>query len=368
MSGSAKRSDKLGSVAALAVLGVSAVSAALRGGRDPSPVPAPTEQPPAGPGGVRGRLDRAQQRRRPIAFCVGVIKKFGDDRAGHYAALIAYYGFFSLFPAMLALVTILGFVLEGREDLRRDIESSAIGQFPVIGDSIAGASGEPLSGHGLALAVGLAGALWAGLGAMQAAQDAMNGIWDVPRQKFPNFIWKRVRSFLMLLLVGGLLIGGSVLSQIATLLDELGPVARVLLIAASIALDVIVFWVSFRLLTVANVAWRQLLAGALVAGCAYYALQLVGQWYVTRALDGAENTYGTFAVVIGLLSWLYLQAQVTMFAAEINVVATYRLWPRSLFGPPRTPGDRGSLTAEAESQQMHESEDIDVTFRPERGR
>ncbi len=318
--------------------------------------------PPARPG-VLGRLDDTQQRIRPAAFCVGVVKKFGDDRAGQHAALIAYYGFFSLFPALLAMVTILGFVLEDRPNLRDDIKASAIGQFPVIGDSIAGATDQPLSGHGLALAIGLAGALWAGMGAMQAAQDAMNGIWDVPRRLYPNYLRKRVRSLLMLALVGGLLIGGAVLTQFATLLDHLGPPARIGLIAASVALDVSVFWVAFRLLTVAQVAWRCLAPGAVVAGCAYYGLQLLGQWYVTRALDGAENTYGTFAVVIGLLSWLYLQAQVTMFAAEVNVVAARRLWPRSLFGPPRTPGDRASLSAEATSQQMHDTEQIEVTFR-----
>ena len=58
-----------------------------------------------------------------------------------------------------------------------------------------------------------------------------------------------------------------------------------------------------------------------------------GTLYVTHTLKGAQKTYGTFAGVIGLLSWMYLLAQVTMFAAEVNVVRHRRLWPRSLFGP-----------------------------------
>jgi uncharacterized BrkB/YihY/UPF0761 family membrane protein len=48
----------------------------------------------------------------------------------------------------------------------------------------------------------------------------------------------------------------------------------------------------------------------------------------------ASATYGTFALVIGLLSWLYLASTVTLLAAELNVVRSRRLWPRSLAPPP----------------------------------
>ena len=47
-----------------------------------------------------------------------MVKKFGDDRASSLAALVAYYAFFSLFPLLLAFVSILGFVLEGDPSLR----------------------------------------------------------------------------------------------------------------------------------------------------------------------------------------------------------------------------------------------------------
>ena len=50
-------------------------------------------------------------------------------------------------------------------------------------------------------------------------------------------------------------------------------------------------------------------------------------------------TYAQFALVIALLVWLHLGAQLTLYAAEINVVVSRRLWPRSLFGPPAAPAD-----------------------------
>ena len=65
-----------------------------------------------------------------------VVKKFGDDGAGQLAALIAYYGFASLFPLLLVLVTVLGFVLEGSPQTRDEVVHSALGQFPIIGTQL----------------------------------------------------------------------------------------------------------------------------------------------------------------------------------------------------------------------------------------
>src|SRR5437899_2886000 len=82
------------------------------------------------------RLDRFQQSHRWAAFAFGVVKKFGDDRAGNLAALVAYYGFFSLFPLLLVFVSILGLVLRGDPALQHRIVNSALAQFPIIGDTL----------------------------------------------------------------------------------------------------------------------------------------------------------------------------------------------------------------------------------------
>ena len=70
--------------------------------------------------------------------------------------------------------------------------------------------------------------------------------------------------------------------------------------------------------------------GALFGGVAWTALQGIGSWYTRRLVENADKTYGTFAVVIGLLSWIYLQAQVFVYAAEVSSVSSRRLWPRAL--------------------------------------
>src|SRR5207247_11143766 len=82
------------------------------------------------------RFDRFQRQRAWVAFPFAVIKKFGGDKAGYLAALIAYYTFFSIFPLLLVFVTVLGLVLHGNPSLTRSIEDSVLGQFPVIGSQI----------------------------------------------------------------------------------------------------------------------------------------------------------------------------------------------------------------------------------------
>jgi YihY family inner membrane protein len=358
--------DTAGTVAAAALL---AVAAATSRPSNPTQPQRPGDDLGAGPGprtskgGFLGRLDMFQQRNRAFSFVIGVVRKFSDDRAGRLAALIAYYGFFSVFPALLALVTVLGFVLEDNDELRQDIADSALGQFPIIGEQIAGAVDEPLTGNSLALVIGLAGALWAGLGMVQATQDAMNEVWAVERSDYPSFIGKRVRSVIMLVVMGALVVFSTGVAQLVNVVAG-GVLAAIGLVVASVALNLLVFMVAYRVLTVADVGWRTVLPGAGFSAVAYTALQYVGGLYVSRSLDGASSTYGTFAVVIGLLSWIYLIAQMTMFGAEINVVAARRMWPRSLFGDPATRADRLSQAAQVRSQRMNEKMSVDIRFDP----
>ena len=124
-------------------------------------------------------VDRLQQRYGPTAFVFAVFKKFGDDGCGNIAALITYYGFVSLFPLLLVAVTVLGFVLEGNEDLQHQLVDSALANFPIIGDQIQANVGK-VQGSGVGLTIGIVLTLYGGLGIANVAQHAMNRIWGVP--------------------------------------------------------------------------------------------------------------------------------------------------------------------------------------------
>jgi YihY family inner membrane protein len=276
---------------------------------------------------VLRRADAFQQRHAILAFPVAVNKKFGDDQAGYLAALIAYYGFFSLFPLLLVFVSVLGLLLRGNRTLQQHVVNSALKSFPVIGPQIS-RNIHSITGNGVALGIGIAGTLWAGLGVTQAAQHAMNVIWDVSKKDRPNFLVSRVRGLILLAILGTVTIISAVASGIGGSGSDIG--LRIGGIVASFALNAGLFLLSFRVLTRRNLTWGQVLPGAITAALLWTVLQIIGGYYVTHQLKNASNVYGTFALVIGLLVWIYLGAQITLFCAEVNVVRVMHLWPRSL--------------------------------------
>ncbi len=311
----------------------------------------------------RARLeafDRYQQGHRWLAVPVAVVKKFSDDQAGSLAALIAYYGFFSLFPLLLVFVTVLGYVLQGDPGLQASASNGILQQFPIVGPTI-GRNVQALHGNVSSLVIGIAGALYGGLGVTNASQNAFNKVWAVPLKERPNFIQTRLRGLGVLAFLGVLFIISSGASGLVT--GGLGGVLAVVGgIAFSLLVNVCLFLSAFRLLTAAEIETRCLIQGVLVASVLWEVLQIAGGIYVGHVLRHANATYGVFGTVIGLISWLYLGAQATLYAAEINVVRARRLWPRSLLNDPSTIGDEETLTAIAKVEERIEGERIDVTF------
>lgn len=307
-------------------------------------------------------LDRFQRRHGALGFPLGVVKKFADDQAGHLAALMAYYGFFALFPLLLVLVTVLGWVLQGNRELYDEIVNSSLGQFPVIGNDL---RVDALGGSTVALVLGLAAAIWAGLGITLAGQRAMDTVWDIPHRLRRNFLTARVRGLLILLVLG--LLNVAVTTGVGLLVNGLAGFKLTLaLFAATALLDVLLFWAVFRLFTSAEIPTRQLWLGIVLAAVGWAMLQTVGGIYVDRVVRRANATYGFFAIVIGLLSWLYLGGQMLLYSAEANVVRARRLWPRSLLEPV-TAADVQALRAAARVEERREGEHIEVTFGPRSG-
>jgi YihY family inner membrane protein len=297
-------------------------------------------------------VDTVQRRHAFLAFPYAVVKKFGDDDGGQLAGLIAYYGFFSLFPLLLVLVSVLGYVLAGDPHLRERIVGSALDQFPVIGSSLAGHAGlHALRGSWISIVIGTLTALWAGLGVIQTAEHAMNRVWNVPRSRWPNFVFRRVRALAVLGVLGLAVVASSLLSGYGSSGVPSSAMA-VLTDVVAVLINLVWFLVAFQLLTAMPLRWRDLVPGALCAALAWTVLQFAGGYYVSHELRAASNVYGTFALVIALLIWIGLGAQVTLLSAEVNVVRVQHLWPRSLVQPPITDGDERIDRAVLEGSRM----------------
>jgi membrane protein len=305
-------------------------------------------------------FDSTQQRHPWLAIPFAVLKKFSDDSAGGLGAQIAYYAFFSLFPLLLVFVTVLGYVFHGDKSFEKSVESSVLAHFPIVGTSV---KSHKLTGSATAVIVGALISLWAGLGVTQSAHNAFDQVWAVPRKERPDFLRRRLRGLMLLVVLGTLFVVSTAISGLVSAgLGGLSLKTGGILI--SLLLNFCLFAAAFRLLTTATVPTRDLWLGAVVGGILWEILQIGGGIYVNHVVSHASNTYGVFATVLGLLAWLHLGARATLYAAEINVVVTRRLWPRSLFGAPTEPADRATLRALAGVEERSEHERIEVEFRP----
>jgi inner membrane protein YhjD len=310
-------------------------------------------------------IDRGQQRHRPTAFAFGVVKKFGDDAAGSLAALIAYYGFLSIFPLLLVLTTVLGLFFAHDQALQDRIVHSAVGQFPIVGTQLSGPDGVRSlhAGGVIGLVAGLIALLWGAQGVSQAAQRAMAEVWNVPGVVRPGYFPRLGRSFAFIGLLGVDVIATTALAGAVTI----GHGAlwfRLVGAVISLLVNMLLYVVGFRILTPKSVETRHLVPGALVGGFGWTALQYAGTALVGHTLRHANETYGYFGSVLGLISFLFLAAELAVYAAEINVVRARGLYPRSLAPPPLTAADEAVLRANVVEQSRRPEMRVEVDFSP----
>jgi len=320
---------------------------------------------------LAGRLDRFQRRHPGAGFPLAVVYKFFDDQGNYLTAMITYYGFLSLFPLLLLLTSILGFALHDDPRLQEQVLDSALSRFPVLGQQLAD-NVQSLRGSTVAVVVGALGAVYGSLGVVQAAQNAFNKVWAVPRGDRPNPVTARLRSLLMLLVLGVGVVLSTALSGLTTVADRIGDAEvgvglRVGALVASVVLNVGLLAFAFRLLTAESVRTRDVLPGAVGAALVWQVLQSAGTYYLGTSLRGSTATYGLFGVVLGLMVWLYLAAFTVVLCAEVNAVRARRLWPRSLLTPftddvHLTRGDRRAYASYAETERHKGFETVEVDF------
>lgn len=316
------------------------------------------------------RLDRYQREHRWLGLPLGVIYKFFDDRGTHIAATITYYAFVALFPLLLLFFSAAGFFLQGDPTLRSELESSALQSVPVIGSELR-RNIHSFHGSGVGIAVGVLGTLYGGTGVMQATQAGFNRIYGVARSEEPNPLRSRLRSVALLAVLGtGVLVSAAMAIALSTangLSAELDPLVQALGYLLSFVLALGLFTGAFRVLTAQELGLEQVLRGGLLAAVLWELLQVVGAAYVGHELHHANQVYGTFALVLGAIGWIYLQALVLVIAAEINAVLQFHLWPRALLTPftdavVLTQADRRAYSLYAQTQRFKGFERVEAHF------
>jgi membrane protein len=288
------------------------------------------------------KVDAYQRRHEWLAFVVAVIRKFRLDQAGYLATLVAYYAFFSLFPLLLVLVSVLGFILGDESQLRREIITTLLTQIPVIGNQV-NQSISQIRGSGLALGLGVAGTLLAGTSVIRALQHGMNEIWGVPHRHRPNLVVARLQSLAFLALLGTGVVASTLVAGIGGTSGGILPLGlRAAGVATSVALNFGMFLVAFRFLTTAPITIAHVWPGAVFAACGWAAMQTGGGFVIRTLLPRATHLYGFFAIVLGLMAWLFVGSNMTLLAAEINVVRSR--WRRPPTSEPDSPPDEAPVS------------------------
>jgi membrane protein len=305
--------------------------------------------------------DRIQKRRKTTAVAVATFKKFGEDRSTGLAAAIAFWAFFSIFPLLLVLVTLLGWFLPTAD--KASVLTRVADMFPLLDPkTVTG-----LSGATWALILGVVTTLWSGLGVVRTVEFAFNSVWEIPYYQHPNTLEQVRRAVGVLATIGVGLVASTLVSGLLTGSNSgihLGAAGTVVGFLVAAALDVGLVTAAFRILTDRKVSTRGVLPGALLAGVALFLLQEASAFIIARHLRGAQSTYGHFATVITILWWFYLQSILTLVGAQLNVVLQERLYPRSLIDAPQTDADHRVLQAYA-AQRTYQPEES-VTARVER--
>ena len=310
---------------------------------------------------IARRVDAAQQRFAPAALVFGVMKKFGDDNAGTLVTNFAYSAFIAVFPLLLVLVSILNLVLAHDPSARTSLLNSAFSEFPVVGSQLSH------NIHGLqrssvvGLVIGIVGLIWGSTGLAQAGLFSMAQVWNLPGPERPNYVTRLGRSLTFLVVLGVGLVITTALASFGTFGRHnvgLGVLAEVVAALVNIA----VYFLVFRVLTPKVVESRVLVPGAILGGIGWTLLLALGGYLVGHDLRNDSSTYGVFGVVLGLIAWIYLGSELTIYAAELNTVLHRHLWPRGLVQPPLTEADQRWMALQATQNQRRPEQEVAVDY------
>lgn len=253
-----------------------------------------------------------RRRNRFVDVVVETLDGFRRHLTGRNGAVLTYYGFLTLFPLFLAATTILGLLLENKPAWRDDLVGSAAESVPFIGDQIADGR---IGTSWVALAIGLAVALWGSMKAFIGLQLAYDDTWEIPLDDRAGFVTQRVRALIGLGAIGGAQVATVVL---ASLVAEAGlpRFGQILLVVGGLVINVALVSAMYRYLTSADTTWSIVWPGAVFTGSLYTVIQLFGTRITTEI--GKNETYGELGSVLALLTWLGLHATINLFGAELN--------------------------------------------------
>ncbi len=306
------------------------------------------------------RLDDLQMKHKSLSFGYALIKKYSQDQGGNQAALITYYGFLSLFPLLVAALSFAQLAIFKNAHLKSSISSALNNYFPLVGHQLQ-SNVHGLGKAGIALGISILVTIYGAKGVSSILRQAMDGIWQVPRANRAGGVKGIIRSLAVIFIGGaGFIVSGILSSYGAGRSSMVG--LRILSLTISFLLTYAVLLVVLKLSVSVKTPIRNFYVGTAVATVGLQIIQAAGGFVITHELGHFSSLYGSLAIVFVVLFWIYLQARVLLYAAEIDTILYFNLWPRSITGFRRTVADQKALKMYVKRAELTNDENIEVRF------
>lgn len=273
-------------------------------------------------------IDNFQRQNRFFGFSFAVFKKYSEDNVGYKVALLTYYGFLSLFPLLLILTTLASIFAANDPTAQDTITKTVTNYIPAIGSQVYDHI-HSINKSGFALFVGIFLTLYGARGVVDVFRYGAKEIWHEPKIKSESPVKTFARS--TIILTGGL-IGLVVASVFTGYVAAAGSGLPFKLLSVLVNIFLL-FWVFVFVLKASinrKLSINKLRLGALIAAIGLVALQLVGGVILSHQMKSLDSLYSIFAIPLGLIFWIYLQAQVLYLSVVAAAVSSKKLWPRGI--------------------------------------
>lgn len=246
----------------------------------------------------------------------------GEEHIAQSAAGMAFYGFFSLFPLMLILVTFGSAFLESSESQAQALDI-LIQFFPFSGDLIEKNIEQVLKARGSIRTFGSVALAWSGSGAFAILARNINSAWPNTNQR--PFIKRRLMALLILfilIVMMAFMLGANILTRL--LPAEVNGATQVLMQMryfshiVTLLLLFITLLTLYRWLPNTKVFWNEGAWGGLAASLAIEMATLGFTWYLRSGFARYSLVYGSLGAVAALLFWIYILSLIVLFGAHLS--------------------------------------------------
>jgi membrane protein len=280
---------------------------------------------------AKNALPKARAKWGFLDHLVRMYGRYQADGGDRLAAAVTFYWFLSLFPILLLAIALLGYVYG--DAAPHKVTDALSGYLPgnlvkTIGDTLVSAKGK-------AGVIGLVGLLLSGLGWIDGLREAIRSIWH-QNVKAGNFLTQKLVDIVVLVglfatIAASVLITGATTAATGWVLTLLHlsdtGVATVITVtlayALSLVADTLLFVYMFTRLPKVSQPFKKVVKSALFGAVGFEILKFGGAYYVARTTTKGQATYGTFAVVVGLLLFLNLVSRLILLTAAFAVTKPY---------------------------------------------